>query len=203
MFTIQERYEACKWGDDVISPMGIDISVNKDEVTNIIGLMSLSQLKGGIAEGPMYLGLANLIQRTNKNTDVLNKAPVSNMDAERQIGKINFELSIRGAKELPAESSSVVKSQTFDLIAVREHDAYRVFRKSPRRSVWPKMICERGREPEKIVKRSNLDLQKLNAMGVPFICSADVKMYVSDNLIADSQKSKRSYLEVLLVLAKV
>ena len=73
--------------------------------------------------------LNNELLLTRKDISILNKAPVSNMDDERHVGRVNYELSIRGAKELPAASSSVVKSQSFDLIELRAPDAFQDFRK--------------------------------------------------------------------------
>ena len=40
--------------------------------------------------------------------DILDKAPTGNIDAERQVGRVNYELSIRGTKNLKAASASSV-----------------------------------------------------------------------------------------------
>ena len=46
----------------------------------------------------------------NIDTDILDKAPI-NMAAEKQVGRINYELKVRGSKGLKAASSSNVKTQ--------------------------------------------------------------------------------------------
>ena len=38
------------------------------------------------------------------NQDKLNMAPIGNLDPERQVGFIQYELKLRGAKELGAAS---------------------------------------------------------------------------------------------------
>ena len=50
-----------------------------------------------------------------ENIETLNKAPISNMSAERHVGSINYELGAHGAV-LPLASAAVVKSKSWDLI---------------------------------------------------------------------------------------
>ena len=38
-------------------------------------------------------------------------APISNLDSERSVGSINYELKIRGAKQLKTASAALVKSK--------------------------------------------------------------------------------------------
>ena len=65
----------------------------------------------------------------NKHIKVLNQAPISNMDAERQVGRVNYELSVRGQKELEVASSAIVKGQSFDLIEVKDLNSFTEYRK--------------------------------------------------------------------------
>ncbi len=44
------------------------------------------------------------------------KKPSNNLDPERSVGSINYELKIRGAKQLKAASSAHVKSKGASLI---------------------------------------------------------------------------------------
>ena len=46
----------------------------------------------------------------NIDLDILDKALINNMAAERQVGRINYELKIRGSKGLKAASPSNVKA---------------------------------------------------------------------------------------------
>ena len=53
---------------------------------------------------------------SNYDKEKLKNAPVSNLSAERTVGAINYELKIRGNKELKAASSAHVKSKAANLI---------------------------------------------------------------------------------------
>ena len=46
---------------------------------------------------------------TNMDIADLNQAPINNIDAERAVGSINYELGVRGRKELSAASSCLLK----------------------------------------------------------------------------------------------
>ena len=50
------------------------------------------------------------------NLEIFNKAPTHNMDGECQVARVQYGLKIRDLKELATVSSSIVKSQSFDLI---------------------------------------------------------------------------------------
>ena len=49
----------------------------------------------------------------------LEEASISNLDAERSVGFINYELSKRGAKENASSSSAQVKAKSIHLIEKR------------------------------------------------------------------------------------
>ena len=52
----------------------------------------------------------------NMNQEKLEMAPVNNLDPERAVGFINYELKLRGAKELQAASRAHVKGKGVSLI---------------------------------------------------------------------------------------
>ena len=49
-------------------------------------------------------------------------APINNLDPERSVGYINYELKQRGAKQLSAASSALVKARGRDLIEGEDMD---------------------------------------------------------------------------------
>ena len=60
--------------------------------------------------------------------DKLEGAPVHN-DAERSVGFINYELSIRGSKQLSSASSTQVKCAAHDLIDNTVPGSYKEYSK--------------------------------------------------------------------------
>ena len=56
-------------------------------------------------------------------------APVHNLDAEQSVGFINYELSIRGSKQLSSASSTQVKCAAHDLIDNTAPGSYKEYSK--------------------------------------------------------------------------
>ena len=114
----------------------------------------------------------------NIDPDILDKAPINNMAAERQVGRINYELKIRGSKGLKAASSSKVKAQSYELVELdstilREHKKMSNKTNELTKS-WVgqqnQLTCAgvTMKETEKLKtdKRQNSDLSKLRDIGV-------------------------------------
>ena len=62
--------------------------------------------------------------------EIFKKAPTHNMDGKRQVAQVQYEMKIRGLKELATASSSVVKSQSLDLIESELSCSIKEYRKS-------------------------------------------------------------------------
>ena len=114
----------------------------------------------------------------NIEADILDKVSINNMAAERQVGRINYELKIRGSKGLKAASSSKVKAQSYELVELdstilREHKKISNKTKELMKS-WVgqqnQLTCAgvtmKETEKLKIDKRQNSDLSKLKDIGV-------------------------------------
>ena len=114
----------------------------------------------------------------NIEADILDKVSINNMAAERQVGRINYELKIRGSKGLKAASSSKVKAQSYELVELdstilREHKKISNKTNELMKS-WVgqqnQLICAgvtmKETEKLKIDKRQNSDLSKLKDIGV-------------------------------------
>ena len=65
---------------------------------------------------------------TQHDLGILNQAPIINLDSERAVGSINYELSRRGATQLKAASDSLVNNKSYDLIELRHVGDYKSFR---------------------------------------------------------------------------
>ena len=114
----------------------------------------------------------------NIEADILDKVSINNMAAERQVGRINYELKIRGSKGLKAASSSKVKAQSYELVELdstilREHKKMSNKTNELMKS-WVgqqnQLTCAgvtmKETEKLKIDKRQNSDLSKLKGIGV-------------------------------------
>ena len=114
----------------------------------------------------------------NIEADILDKVSINNMAAERQVGRINYELKIRGSKGLKAASSSKVKAQSYELVELdstilREHKKISSKTNELMKS-WVgqqnQLTCAgvtmKETEKLKIDKRQNSDLSKLKDIGV-------------------------------------
>ena len=55
----------------------------------------------------------------------LDMAPINILDSERDVGTINYELKIRGAKQLVCSSKSHVKAKRVDLVELKPKEEFR------------------------------------------------------------------------------
>ena len=135
---------------------------------------------------------------------------MSNLDSERAVGSINHELKTRGAKELKAASSSLVKSKGHSLIAGKVMD--KKFMKMTKKGGEIPAILEKWEEKQRELQRQglevkqvanlsldkqrNADLNKLAKMGGPFTSPEQVKLFMDRRDVCVKEKEKRLYLEV-------
>jgi hypothetical protein len=144
----------------------------------------------------------------NMDQAKLKAAPINNLDAERAVGSINYELSIRGKTELKSASSCHVKGRSSDLL--EGQIAGPEIRKMYRERQIPAILQaweERQSELTKVSleakeltnlnvdKRRISDLQKLKGFGGPFTEEKEVSQFCNSAL-PDSEKVDRLYLEV-------
>ena len=138
----------------------------------------------------------------------LSSAPVNNLDAERSVGSINYELKIRGAKNLKTASSSHVIGKSSSLTEGKKVDPK--FRTMERQKVFPAIVEAWDRKQEELSKaglgvkeqqniavdqRRNSDLDKIKKMGGPFCSSQEVRDFISSEM-TEGEKVDRLYLEV-------
>ena len=113
------------------------------------------------------------------------------MAVERQIGRINYELKIRGSMGLKAASLSNVKAQNYELVELDstiliEHK--KISNKTnelmeswvdQQNQLTCTRVTKKGTENLKIDKCQNSDLSKLKDMGGPFVSAPEVDLYVA------------------------
>ena len=135
-------------------------------------------------------------------------APINNLDAERSVGAINYELKIRGAKNLKAASSSHVLGKSLGLIEGKK--VGKKFRQMEGKNILPAIVSSWEERQDQLSKeglsakeaqnlsvdqRRNADLQKLKLFGGPFCSSQEVKVFLS-SVASEEEKVSRLYLEV-------
>ena len=70
----------------------------------------------------------------------LKKAPINNLDAERSVGSINYDLTIRGAKNLSSASANHVIGKSSSLTEGK--DANRKMRQVEKQRILPVIVEE-------------------------------------------------------------
>ena len=142
----------------------------------------------------------------------LESAPIHNLDSERSVGFVNYELKTRGAKQLQTASSVQVKSKSNDLIQNRESGSFKLYKpliKSGGRV--PEIMKQWAEKQDKLLKdglqlkevanvavdkRRIADLENLKRQGGPFTKSSQVDDFVDNADIDIKVKVERLYLEV-------
>ena len=62
---------------------------------------------------------------TEQYMSQLNQAPIYNLDSERSVVSINYELDTRGATQIHSASSSFLKGKSYDLIELCPPEEYK------------------------------------------------------------------------------
>ena len=114
-FVSKERFQACLYTDELLEPTKAVIENNRTEVVKVLNIL-LPQLAAGWSKqrGAVF-GFGPDADKecstkvSDQDQEKLKCAPINNLDPERSVGYINYELGVRGAKQLGATSSALVK----------------------------------------------------------------------------------------------
>ena len=206
--------ECVKWDEEVLNTIKVNINQYSKKIESVLSLI-LPELANGffIQRGDVF-GFGSYDPNSSKlvtkyDLSILNQAPINNLDAERAVGSINYELRLRGATELEAVSNSFVKNKSYDLIELQPVDAYKNYMgaaKSVNKLVrnWIETQFElekEGMNKKEIAclatdKRRMKDLNKLKLEGGPFTKAEEVSEFVSRKDITNKIKQERLYTEV-------
>ena len=213
-FVSQERFDQCKYDDEICDAIKVSVEGMENEIQSVLDMI-LPKLAAGFKKqkGDIFglEGEDSEYSLSKMDPEKLEKAPIHNLNAERSVGFINYELHRRGAKELPCASSSQVKAKSTDLIDKRPSGSYRAYRTlvSPGGRL-PQIMQEWNEKQDDLVeqgldikqaanvavdKRRNRDLQELKQQGGPFTSSEEVDEYINSGITEDL-KNKRLYLEI-------
>ncbi|CAH1252996.1 Hypp1057 [Branchiostoma lanceolatum] len=216
-FISKERFQQTKYDNEICSAIVQVATTYQSEVTRLLR-MFLPKLATGFQKqkGDIFgfgeHDAAAQYSVTQMDKEKLEKAPIHNLDAERSVGFVNYELSRRGAKQLKVASAAQVKAKSSDLIERREPGSFRNYSKEARKGgripeillAWEKKqeeLKKQGLKDKEIAnvavdRRRNKDLQTLKNMGGPFTTAAEVNTYVAATDADDTTKLGRLYLEV-------
>ena len=117
-FISKERFDSVKYADNIVEETKQVIAAHRASVLKGIDII-LPRLKDGwvTQRGDIYQFGPSPSQEEPNRIDLMNptklaNAPINNMAPERQVGFVQYELKIRGAKQLNAASSAQVKGKS-------------------------------------------------------------------------------------------
>ena len=214
-FVDADRFARCsKWDKQVLRSIESSIQQHGTKVCSVLSLILPELAQGFFIQrgdvfgfGPFDPNSTKLV--TKHDLGLLNQAPINNLDSERAVGSINYELSQRGATQLKAASDSLVKNKSYDLIELRPVGEYKSFRGAAKAvnllvKNWKDMQLEmekKGMSKKEIEslaseKRKTADLDKLKIWAGPFTKPEEVDMFLERPGLTEKQKQDRLYTEV-------
>ena len=213
-FVSEERFTRCLYSSDLLQPTVLIIEQFRTEIISVLNILLPKLAKGWTRQRGQIFGFGDTSPSDSTlsklDQEKLKSAPTSNLDSERSVGSINHELSMRGAKELKAASSSHVKSKGLSLIVDKKMD--KKFIKMTEKGGDVPAILEQWEEKQKELRKAgmevkeianlstdkqrNSDLEKLTTMGGPFTSPEMVEIFMAKDDMEEKEKGKRLYLEV-------
>ena len=140
------------------------------------------------------------------NKEKLKMAPVHNLDSERAVGSANYGLKVRGAKEIKAVSSSLVKAKAAELTEGKEvnKEMQTMMKKGGAvpeiLEAWEEKqnnLKKEGMDAKEMAsisqdKQRNSDLATLTSMGGPFAQPEEVVKFLDDPDVTDDFQKKKA-----------
>ena len=212
-FISNERFQHSKYDDDICGAIQEVANIYKKDVLKVLRVLlpklanGLQKQKGDIFEFGEFSESAYALSKMDQQK--LSKAPIHNLNPERSVGFINYELVRRGAKQLKASSSAQVKAKAHDLIESLETGTFQLYNKVGNIRIpeiindWNvkqnQLIAEGMKQKEisniSVDRRRNNDLEKLKSLGGPFTSVEEVDNFIKEK-IPEAEKVKRLYTEV-------
>ena len=141
----------------------------------------------------------------------LNKAMIHNLNEERSVGFINYEICIRGKQNLEAASRKMVINKSIDIALKAEPSEISKFRKQAKaikevKTEWRKKVKEhqenkysekeRIRLKDESIKYDLLSLLKKETLSGPFTSPEEIENYINNSDEEENLKNIRMYNEV-------
>ena len=215
-FITKERFDSCKYNKDLLAAVKRIVDQDSERIVKVLSLTLPKLASGFHRQRANVFGFGSFdpdssMLVSKKDQVKLMKAPINNLAAERHVGSVNYELKIRGGRQLKAASDSVVKAKSVDLIELKPVDEFDKFRELTKKDgklveIWKRWKEEQDKLEktgltmkevlnEQTDKRRNTDLDKLKAMGGPFTKAEEVDAFVNSD-VDNKTKVDRLYTEV-------
>ena len=195
------------------------VAIYKEQITNIMELIipklaeGLSTQRGKIfgfgPEATEECVAFKISTASEEEMEKLNSAPIHNLGEERSVGSINYELGIRGKRNLESSSKKLILNKSFDLLEKSGHLLPSQLNRQAARDI-KLMKIEWNEKMKEMERKGNLkkdednnhletikykDLEYLKARNGPFTTVEEVENF--DKTTPDSEeKNKRLYIEV-------
>ena len=211
-FISPSTFNEVKYAEELIHSIEDALSCYKPQVEKVLRSINKKiasgwqKQRGDIFEFGDYSVSSLTISTMNQSK--LKLAPVNNLDAERSVGSINYDLQIRGAKNLSTSSIAHVIGKSAALTEGKKAD--KKHRQIESQRILP-MIVEAWKEKQaklcqdglslkeaqnvNVDQRRNADLNKLKELGGPFTTSSEVRTFQASSIM-EAKKVERYYLEV-------
>ena len=203
----------------ILESIANTIVIYKTEVSNLLHLIIPKLAEGFSLQRGKIFGFGpeaelqpttfKISKATEEEMVKLNLTAVHNLGEERSVGNINYELGIRGKRNIESSSKKLILSKSFDLIEQSENPYnFSSFRKASKdiklmKIEWNdkmKRMEEEG-NLKKDVDNNHLesvkykDLEYLKGCGGPFTKAEEVIAF-DQSTPESSDKNKRLYIEV-------
>ena len=205
--------------EGVLNSINDTIQMHKKEIVNLLRLILPKCAKGFSTQKGKIFGFGDdkdeatttfkVCNATDEEMEKLNLASVHNLSEERSVGHINFELGIRGHRNLEASSKKLVLNKSFDLID--KSGSLEKFRKFRSAANDIKLLkVEWNQKMKRLEAEGNLkrdldnnhsesvkykDLEFLKQHDGPFTTAEEVKEF-NRKTPEGEEKNKRLYIEV-------
>ena len=215
-FITVERFKSCLPPAELLLPAQQLIETHRQELIDLLKILLPRLAKAWDVQRGEQFGFGDSqdsessLVIADMNQNKLKSAPINNLDAERSVGSIQYELNIRGKKNLQAASSAHVKNKGQGLIQGLTMPAQ--FRKLVKKDekvdhilkVWRESqeeLVKEGLQEKEVAnvstdKQRNSDLALLVKEGGPFTSPDMVQEYMARPGISEKDRNKRLYIEV-------
>ena len=219
-FTTSKLFKKCLPKDHMVASIDSCIDGHSAQIDPLIKLF-LKQIAHGLSEqkGAIFGFGPHAEEDTGKLLKIseisetemteLDKVAIHNLEQERSVGFVNYELGIRGKRNLECSSKKMVLNKSADLLS--DSRKLKSFRK-PSLAIkeiklkWNtkmKAYEEKGFSEkealnlkEEASKIKDLDFLKKQTPPGPFTTSNEVTTYMANDNLTNNEKNKRLYVEV-------
>ena len=168
-FVSLERFKHCSYSMDLLQPTLDVIEEYREDVVASLGIVLPKVAEGWLRQRGHVFEFGSSKENSMKkiselDQEALKDAPVTNLVSERAVGKTNYELKIRGAKQLKLASSSMVKASSSNLLEGKE--VTQELRKIAGKGGALPHIIQKWEEGQQELKKNGFDSKEIANLSV-------------------------------------